>query len=461
MRTMGIDIGTTTISVVMADGDSGKLLGSRSVSHKAFLKGTTASARIQDPEKLWQIGAQIVGELIREYGKPDSIGMTGQMHGFLYVDKDGKAISPFYTWQDGSGNEIMEKGLTYADVLREKTGTASAGYGLTTHFYLGKKDMIPETARKMTTISDYIGMKLCGRAKSFIAKDMAASWGCYHLKNGDFCRKGLEELGINLEYLPELLDGHMIIGTTSENYEAGIPEGIPVSASRGDNQASVLGAVRDLSDTILVNIGTGSQVSFMTDKYLEIQGAVELRPCTKQYYLMAGSSLCGGRAYAMLEHFYREAAGDGRDGEIYDLMEKQARKFVREYGKDVAWKIRTTFSGTRSNPEEMGSIEGINVQNFHPGAMTIGMIQGILEELYEMYERMCRLTGRMAGKMVGSGNGIRRNSLLREMAEEMFHMPLSIPECEEEAAYGAALGALVSSGYAGSLDEVQQKIRYL
>lgn len=160
MRAMGIDIGTTTISVIMIDKDSGKLLGSRSVPHNAFLKGPSDFNRIQDPEKLWRLSVRAAGEIIREYGKPDSIGMTGQMHGVLYVDEEGGAVSPLYTWQDGSGNEFMEDGRTYAQVLREKAGAASAGYGMTTHFYLRKKGMIPEAARKMTTISDYIAMKL-------------------------------------------------------------------------------------------------------------------------------------------------------------------------------------------------------------------------------------------------------------------------------------------------------------
>ena len=54
-----------------------------------------------------------------------------------------------------------------------------------------------------------------------------------------------------------------------------------------------------------------------------------------------------------------------------------------------------------------GSIANIGVENFHPGAMTLGMIQGILDELHEMYEKMCEATGKRATKLVGSGNGIR------------------------------------------------------
>lgn len=461
MRAMGIDMGTTTISVIMVDGENGELLGSRTVTHRAFLKGISAVNKIQDPDKLWSLTRQTVGEMIKEYGKPDSIGMTGQMHGVLYVDGRGEAVSPLYTWQDGSGNELMADGRTYAEALKEETGMAAAGYGMTTHYYLQKKGLLPANAEKMTTISDYIAMKLCGKTEPAIAKDMAASWGCYDLEIGDFCRDELENLEVNLDMLPVLLNGHNVIGVTVEDKEVGIPAGIPVSASLGDNQASVLGSVKDLSNTVLVNIGTGSQVSFGTPVYLEAQGSIELRPCTDKLYLMVGSGLCGGRAYAMLEQFYREASGDQGTAAMYDLMESQARDFMETYGKEAAWKIRTTFSGTRSNPKERGSISGISVENFHPGAMTVGMIQGILDELYEMYREMCRMTGNKASHLVGSGNGIRKNLLMQELAQELFRMPMDIPACKEEAAYGAALQSLASAGFAGSMAEMQRKIKYL
>lgn len=455
MRAMGIDIGTTTISMIMIDGESGEPLGGRTVPHKAFLKGAGACNRIQDPEKLLALAGETALELIRQYGRPDSIGMTGQMHGMLYVNRKGESVSPLYTWQDGSGNELMEDGRTYAEVLREATGSAATGYGMTTHFYLQENALIPKAAEKMVTISDYIAMRLCGVKEPVIARDMAASWGCYDLEICDFCREELEALGVETSYLPEIIPGHRIIGKTGGK----LPGGIPVSVSLGDNQASVLGSVQDLSNTVLVNIGTGSQVSFCTPKFVESQGSIELRPCTEQLYLMAGSGLCGGRAYAMLEQFYREAAG--AEESLYAIMEQQARDFMEIYGTAAAWKIKTTFSGTRGNPKERGSISGIGVENFHPGAMTLGMLKGILQELYGMYEEMCTMTGTQAERLVGSGNGIRQNALMRELAQELFRMPMAIPKCEEEAAYGAALQSLASAGFAASVGELQHKISYM
>ena len=45
--------------------------------------------------------------------------------------------------------------------------------------------------------------------------------------------------------------------------------------------------------------------------------------------------------------------------------------------KDDIWKVRTTFAGTRTDPEASGSITGIRTDNFHPAAMIRGVLDGM------------------------------------------------------------------------------------
>ena len=430
MKITGIDIGTTTVSVVLTDTETGKLLARETVEHRSFLQSSRPEQKIQDPERIYDIVVEILTKMRKEHGLPDRIGFTGQMHGMLYVDACGKAVSPLYTWQDGSGETVLENGKTCVQIL-EGTGAVASGYGIVTHFYLQQENQIPDDAVKMTTISDYVAMRLCGNTVPVIGLDMAASWGCFDLEKKEFLYEALEKKGVDTSYLPEVRKEHFLIGETGD--------GVPVMSSIGDNQASLFGSVRDLKNTVLLNVGTGSQISFVTEEFVKCGGSVELRPCTENSYILVGASLCGGRAYAMLEQFYREAAGS--EERMYSRMQEQADDFLKKYGKEAAWKVDTAFSGTRSDPTRRGMITGIGVENFHPGALTVGVICGILNELYEQYEQMCRLTGKKATCLVGSGNGIRRNPLMRKLAEEMFEMTMDVPEYEEEAAYGAALCA--------------------
>ncbi|MCI9390308.1 MAG: hypothetical protein HFH54_11615 [Lachnospiraceae bacterium] len=452
MNIMGIDIGTTSISMTLMDEETGNLTARKTIDHRSFLPGEAPDEKIQDPQRIWRFVKEGLDGSVETYGKPSSIGLTGQMHGMLYVDGGGNAVSPLYTWQDGRGGRSVEGDLSCVDILNEKAGGAAAGYGLGTHFYLQKTGQIPASAKKMVTISDYIAMRLSGNREPVMGADMAASWGCFDLEKREFFYEALEKAGVDLSYLPEIRKEHFIVGETED--------GIPVTASLGDNQASVFGSVASLSDTVLINVGTGSQVSVVTKRYVPCQGSIELRPCTEDSYLLAGSSLCGGRAYAMLEQFYREVAGE-QEGSYYQKMCDQAQRFVDGYGVDAAWKVETTFSGTRSDPAKRGSITGIGVDNFHPGAMTVGVLTGIIRELYEQYEQMCRLTGKRAARLVGSGNGIRQNPLMQRLAEEMFGMEMKIPAYKEEAACGAALCALALLHPEEGPGQVQGRIRYL
>ena len=410
---IGIDTGTTSISLA-AVSENREFLSSRTVNHNAFIAGSSPDSRIQDGERIKTLALEALDSLTRELGRPSGIGFTGQMHGILYVNAKGEAVSPLYTWQDKTGDSVL-------GLLRGKGLTVSSGYGMATHTALQLKGEIPSESVRLSTISDYIAMSLCGNHEPVLSSDMAASWGCFDLRERKF------HALVDTSYLPRVVKGYEVIGTTLD--------GVPVVCSMGDNQAAVKGSLTDEANSVLVNIGTGSQVSFVSKEYVDVHGEIELRPYGEEYVL-AGAALCGGRAYAMLEKFYREIAGSS----CYEVMAKHAEEFMKS-GRS-AWKVDTRFAGTRSDPEIRGSISGIGEDNFTPGALTLGMIEGIIGELYGMYEVMERLTGRKASILVGSGNGMRKNPLMQRAAGTKFGMSVEIPAFTEEAACGAALCAM-------------------
>lgn len=243
--------------------------------------------------------------------------MTGQMHGILYVNSQGQSISPLYTWQDSSGN-IRINGKSSIEILHENGLKCSSGYGISTHFYLQRSGKIPYDAVKITTISDYIAMKICGNDAPILSSEMAAGLGCFDVMRREFMSDALKSAGVDVSFLPKNVKGYSIVGHTEA--------GVPVVCSMGDNQASFMGSVDKPENTLLLNIGTGSQISFMTPVYVESNSDIELRPYGNAY-ILAGSALCGGRAYAMLEEFYREISGHS----CYDLMSRHAEDFLNSH----------------------------------------------------------------------------------------------------------------------------------
>ncbi|MBQ3449518.1 MAG: hypothetical protein IJG34_06460, partial [Synergistaceae bacterium] len=170
---LGIDTGTTSISTAAID-SSGQLIDHRTLNHSSFIKGESFN-KIQNPERINNFVNDILADIMKVLGVPSAIGFTGQMHGMLYVNASGDSVSPLYTWEDQSGTETVK-------ILREHGMKCSVGYGLATHLYLQMNGKIPNDAVKMTTISDYIAMKLCGKTSPVVSSDMAASWGCFDVK---------------------------------------------------------------------------------------------------------------------------------------------------------------------------------------------------------------------------------------------------------------------------------------
>ncbi len=423
MNIVGIDIGTSSIAVVAMETESLRTTVCRSIPNDSFIRGID---RVQDPERTVQLVGTLLAEVIAECGRPEAIGMDGQMHGIVYVDSEGKAVSPFYTWE-------YERGSDEARYLSERVGYTNIGFGMTTHYYLQLSGKIPENAVAFTSIADYVAMRLTGRKTAVVGFDMAASFGCFDLEMMDFRTDLLYRAGVNVDYIPEVVEKHSVLGHTAD--------GIPVMVGIGDNQASFFGAAgMDYSDTLLLNLGTAGQISFPANLISGRGENVELRPLSQYSYLVVGASLCAGRAYSLLEEFYRRIRGND-DEDCYSLMDRDARTFIETNGLDRIWRIRTTFSGRRSDPSLSGMMENIDTDNFTPGAMAAGILYGIVDELHQYYCEMMKLTGRKAKRLVGSGNLIRKNTLVQHIAERVFGMSLELSESFEEAAYGSALVA--------------------
>lgn len=499
MKAIGLDIGTTTICGVLVDAKTGELLDAKTLSNDSAIKSEHTYERTQDADKILVKCKNILEEYLSEQEDIVSIGVTGQMHGIVYVDENGVAVSPLYTWQDGRGdlccpdiqNDIQKKltvadsetvenidngnkvtdnaevaelgngAITYAAELSKITGYHMAsGFGLTTNYYNTKHGLVPEEAKSFCTIPDYVAMSLAGEKRPKMHQTMAASLGLYNMKAGDFDRTAAEKAGMNPELLPKVATTSTTCGNYTadvEKYPAYAGKTIPVAVAFGDNQASFLGSVNQ-ECKVLLNVGTGGQVSVYSEELIKADG-IECRPYLKGSYLMAGSSLCGGYSYNLVKRFFEEIyalAGVECPKDIYGIMNRIAGEAAE---KEKTLAVDTRFNGSRENPALTGSITGLTVDTFHPGDLAYGVLRGLCEELYQFYNVLPENL-KDGSHFVGSGNGIRKNPLLQKIASDRFRMKLRIPKYAEEAAYGAVLFSLLASGKRETLEDVQRLIRY-
>lgn len=416
MKIAGIDIGTTSVCGIILDTETGTIEKSVTRNSDAFITGCESYEKIQSVEKIMDKAMDIVHSFT-EYGI-DAIGVTGQMHGIVYTDEEGNAVSPLYTWQDERGN-LPYKDTTYAGYL-----DSHSGYGAVTDFYNRENGIRPENAVSYCTIHDYLVMKLCNLKTPVIHDTDYASFG-----------KGIADNEAKV---------------VSNFALAGSCGNIPVAVAIGDNQASVFSTLK--GDCVLVNVGTGSQVSVVSDVSVN-NYQVETRPYFDGKYLLVGAALCGGRAYALLKNFYSEVLSyviPSDDDMVYGIMNRMLAK-----NKDPL-NVDTRFAGTRWDKNISGSVTGITENNFNPESLTAGLIKGMADELYNMYLAMST----PKNGLVASGNGIRKNPALARVTEEVFGHKLKTPIHTEEAACGAALFAGVATGIFENSQAAQSLIKY-
>ncbi|MCR5485287.1 MAG: hypothetical protein K6F09_06810 [Clostridiales bacterium] len=447
MNVTGIDIGTTTVCAVVVDSVSGKTLKTVTEPNDTSINSGYPFERIQQPDLILNKCVRMLDGIFKEFPDISAVGVTGQMHGILYCDDDGNAVSPLYTWQDESGNRPYDGEMSFADSLSRLTGyNMASGYGCTTYYYHLISKRVPENAAFFCTVHDYVVMKLTKRKRPLTHTSDAASLGLFDLKNLRFDKDAVKNAGLDISLFPDVTNGFIV---------AGEYRGVPVSVAIGDNQASFLGSVRDMKNGVLVNLGTGGQISYLTDE-LDVS-TLEVRPCFLDKYISVGPSLCGGRAFAMLEGFLRSCAEFVTGEKI-----KSAYPAIDAYLKNEREMsdfpvVSTLFAGTRKEPSRRGKIENIGLYNLTPEGLITGFMEGIADELYDMYVSSPHGERTV---MTGSGNGLRKNAALRRVFEKKFDMKMLVPENTEEASFGAALFAMTASHIKKSIFEAQELISY-
>jgi sedoheptulokinase len=442
MKLVGLDIGTTTICGILLDPDSTEVAEVRTEPNSATLPHREPWDALQDPEVILATARRILQGFLDSHADVRGIGVTGQMHGILYLDRSGSAVSPLYTWQDGRGDQMRPDGKSHAAFLSQAVGMPLAtGMGSVTHYCLSVDGKVPRAASTICTIADYIALRLAHASAPVIDATNAASLGCFDLARLSFRPDAVRTAGLDPSMLPRVATSYPALGEARD--------GAPVFVALGDNQASFLGSVHEIEGAVLVNIGTGSQISVYASEAPAVTG-IDARPFPFGGYLCVGAALCGGRAFAALRGFFEKTvalfsgAAPVVDWEIMNRIDSAELS-----GAPLA--VDTRWSGTRADPEARGSITNLGLDNFTPAHLVAGVREGIADELLEFYKALPESLRATTKRLYGSGNGIRLNPALCRVFEEKLGMRMSIPPHREEASYGAALLAGLAGGAAGGM----------
>lgn len=472
---LSLDLGTTTITALALDVERGEIVARETAGNSARIAADSSlPGRSEwDADKIAVESLAVLKRLTASLGKRThelaGIGLTGQQHGVALINRELKPQGPFINWQDRRTEEIdPQSGQSWLALARARAGhearrttgcTLAAGYMGATLFWMQKQG---HTLRERTAcfLVDFMAARLTGESVATDATS-AASSGLFDVRSGAWYEPLIKELALPTELFPTVREAGGPLGQLTQRAAelTGLPAGLPVCVGMGDNQASVYGSVADLEASVLVNVGTGGQVAAFSNRFL-YGDQLETRPFPGGF-LLVNAGLCGGRTYALLEKFFRQAwelNGEATPPDsLFEAMNRLAAGVPP--GADRL-RCNPLFTGTRSQPELRGSFEGISVDNFTPAHITRALLEGMARVFASGAREIEAVEGKTRRQLIGAGNGLRENPVLADCVAREFALPLAVPCHREEAAFGAALLAAVGLGAIADRQTAARLIRY-
>jgi len=286
------------------------------------------------------------GDLVRVFGcttragevKADriaGIGLSGQMHGSVFLDRENKVIRPAILWCDQrTGAEVKEiEKLVGKKRINQITGNpVFTGFTAPKILWLRKNE--PDAYRKITKIllpKDYLRYRLTGEFASEVTDNSGTS--LFDVETRKWSPEILKKLQIKPDWLAPVFESPDITGKVTAEAAGltGLPEGIPVVAGASDQAASGCGNGVVSQGIISTTLGTSGVVFAFSDKVLKdsagrIHTMCHAVPGT--WHLMAVSLSSGGSLRWFRDTFCREEISEAKikHKDPYEIMTAAAAK---------------------------------------------------------------------------------------------------------------------------------------
>jgi len=463
---IGLDIGTTSLSAIALDPATGRQVAHRTVANRAGSSPGPGRTEL-DLSRLYELTVQCLSEVVAltelAHTAIQGIGVTGQQHGVALIGPDALPAAPAITWQDlrvqeplpGSDRPVLDRFISAAggrEAFRNTGCLPAAGFLGPSLYWLNLQDALPDPPVIACFVPDAVVSFLTGTAV-VCEPTLAGSSGIFDIRANCWDTTLLERLELPAGLFPSVGNaGDVVGGLRRELAEAvGLEPGTPVTVALGDNQASFIGSAPEPGRSLLLNVGTGGQISARTDGFHFIPG-LENRPFPGRQYLLIGGGLFGGRSYAYLQSFFQQVGAELLAADVpEDLYQRMTELAATVPAGSDGLRCEPFFTGSRTDPGLRASFSGLSPDNFTPAHFARALLEGMAEGFFAFFEQMKPVVG-TPPLLVGAGNGVRQNRLLAKILARRFGKPLLIPSHAEEAAVGAAVAAAVGLGMFGDLE---------
>ncbi len=455
---IGLDVGTSGTKAIAMD-EGGVLLASALVEYP--LHSPRPNWAEQDPadweraayEALSQLAAKIDTASVK------GIGLTGQMHGSVFLDAGNKVLRPALLWCDQRTaqqcGDITEK-VGEKQLIEMVCNPALTGF--TAPKILWLRDNEPENydkLRKVLLPKDFIRLKLTGE----FATDVADASGTllFDVKNRCWHTGLMSLLGIEAAFMPKSFEGPEVTGTLSKEAaeKTGFPAGIPVVAGGGDQAANGVGCGIVKKGIVSASLGTSGVVFAHADQIaMDPDGRVHTfcHAVPGKWHIMgvmlsAGGALRWYRDALCMEEVAR-AKECGRDA--YEFITEAAASAPAGSEGLLFLPYLTGERTPHKDPDAKGALLGLSLR--HTKAY---IARAVLEGVAYGMRDSCEIIRAMdvAVTEVRCSGGGARSALWRQILADTCQAPMLTINVDEGPAYGAAILAGVGAGLFRSVEE--------
>jgi xylulokinase len=261
---LGIDLGTGSVKALLLDAD-GRVVSEASSGYPVHAPQPTWAETHTD--EWWQATVKAVREAVGQHGVK-AIGLSGQMHGTVCVDKDLRVLRPAILWADTRSGPQLElyKNLSAEQHQRLANPLATGMTGVSLLWLKENEPEIYQGTRWVLQPKDWIRLKLTGEVHA--EPSDASATLLYDLEKDTWAHDIIESLALRTNFLAQLVKSRAVAGTLTKEAatELGLSANIPVAAGAGDAAASALGSALLNEGQVQVNIGTAMQIFAIRDE---------------------------------------------------------------------------------------------------------------------------------------------------------------------------------------------------
>lgn len=435
---LGIDLGTQNVKVVCYDFEARETVAVENAPLDLY---QTDEGVAEQQAQWWthalkqalnQVGSGVRNSIV-------AIGVSGQQHGFVPIDKSGAVLAPVKLWCDTSTEAECETIMSdfggAAACLEEVGNLILPGYTASKVRWF--RDKHPGQYDQMDCIllpHDYLNFYMTGERR--MEAGDASGTGFLDVRTRDWSGKMLGAIDPERdlrECLPDVAISNDAIGTLLPAIaeDLGLPSGIPVSIGGGDNMMGAIGTGNVSPGVVSMSLGTSGTVYAYSDSpIVDTKGNIA-----------AFCSSTGGWLPLLCTMNCTVSTELMRDLLDTDIASFEAKVAGAPRGANGVITV-PFFNGERTPnlPNAKGCVLGLDSRNTQPENILRSAVEGATFALRFGIEELAEL-GIRANEIVVTGGGV-NSAIWRQIISDVCDTPVTVLQQSEGAAFGAALQAV-------------------